>query len=172
MHAPVDAYVALGANLGDPVRQILQALDELAGLPLTRLTARSPLYRSRPVGGPAQPDYVNAVARLATRLTPRALLAHCLAIEARHGRQRLQKNAPRTLDLDLLLFDGLVMDEPGLTLPHPRMHTRGFVLLPLARIAPQAIVPGHGRVIDLLATVDTGDLLQLPELDRRAVVPG
>lgn len=168
MSPPVDVYVALGANLGDPVAQLLQAVDALAALPHTRLMARSSLYRSRPVGGPAQPDYVNAVVWLVSALKPRALLRHCLAIEARHGRERLQKNAPRTLDLDLLLYDGLIMHEPGLTLPHPRMHTRGFVLQPLAEIAPEAVIPGRGAVLELLAAVDTSDLVRLTERPRRA----
>jgi 2-amino-4-hydroxy-6-hydroxymethyldihydropteridine diphosphokinase len=167
----VDCYIALGANLGDPIAQVLRAVEELARLPATRLHGRSSLYRSRPVGGPDQPDYVNAVAHLSTRLAPRELLRHCLAIEARHGRQREGKNAPRTLDLDLLLYDGLVMHEPGLTLPHPRMHQRGFVLQPLAEIAPDAIVPGRGEVRRLLAAVDVSDLVRLSEPGRRVAVP-
>lgn len=170
MPPPANVYIALGANLGDPVEQLLRAIDELSALPHTRLLARSSLYRSRPVGGPAQPDYINAVVHLASALKPRALLRHCLAIEARHGRQRLQKNAPRTLDLDLLLYDGLIIHEPGLTLPHPRMHLRGFVLLPLAEIAPTVIIPGHGAVCDLLAAVDTRDVERLAESPRRLAV--
>lgn len=168
MVAPaIDVFIALGANLADPIGQILGAIEELGRLPDTRLLARSSLYRSRPVGGPAQPDYVNAVARLTTLLTPRELLMHCLAIEARHGRRRDGKNTPRTLDLDLLLYDGLVMHEPGLTLPHPRMHERGFVLRPLAEIAPDAIIPGRGDVRRVLAAVDVSDLVRLSETDRR-----
>ncbi len=165
---PVDVFIALGANLGDPVGQVLGGIEALARLPGTRLAARSSLYRSRPVGGPAQPDYVNAVVRLSTRLPPRALLRWCLAIEARHGRRREGKNTPRTLDLDLLLYDGLIMHEPGLTLPHPRMHERGFVLLPLAEIAPDAIVPGRGGILGLLAAADVSDLVRLNEPGRRA----
>ncbi len=168
---PVQAFIALGANLGDPVGQILQALEELARLPDTRLLARSSLYRSRPVGEPDQPDYVNAVARLGTRLAPRELLAHCLAIEARHGRRRTRRNAPRTLDLDLLLYDGLIMHEPGLTLPHPRMHERAFVLKPLAEIAPAALIPGRGRVSLLLAQVDVQDLALLAEPPHQKALP-
>lgn len=169
--APIDAFVALGANLGDPRRQLLAALEELAALPATRLAGRSPLYRSAPLGGLDQPDYVNAVARLATRLTPRELLEQCLAIETRHGRQRAYKNAPRTLDLDLLLYDGLVMHEAGLTLPHPRMHERAFVLRPLADLAPDADIPGRGRVAVLLAGLDGGDLARLPDPPRQAIAP-
>jgi 2-amino-4-hydroxy-6-hydroxymethyldihydropteridine diphosphokinase len=165
---PVDVFIALGANLGDPLGQVLVAIDELGRLPATRLAARSSLYRSRPVGGPEQPDYVNAVVRLATMLPPRELLRCCLAIEARHGRRREGKNTPRTLDLDMLLYDGLIMHEPGLTLPHPRMHERGFVLLPLAEIAPDAIVPGRGGIRGLLAAADVSDLVRLNEPGRRA----
>lgn len=164
---PVDVFIALGANLGDPVGQILSAVQELARLPATRLHMRSSLYRSRPVGGPEQPDYVNAVARLSTFLPPRELLRRCLAIEARHGRRRDGKNTPRTLDLDLLLYDGLIMHEPGLTLPHPRMHERGFVLIPLAEIAPDALIPGRGDVRTLLADTDISDLVRLDEPARR-----
>lgn len=163
----VDVFMALGANLGDPVAQLLRAVEEMARLPGTRLLTRSSLYRSRPVGGPEQPDYVNAVAWLATTLPARELLQHCLAIEARHGRKRTSKNAPRTLDLDLLLYDGLVMHEPGLTLPHPRMHERGFVLQPLAEIAPDVIIPGRGDVRRLLAAADVSDLVRLSEPGRR-----
>lgn len=164
---PLDVFIALGANLGDPVGQILAAIEALARLPSTRLITRSSLYRSRPVGGPEQPDYVNAVVRLSTFLPPREVLRWCLAIEARHGRRRDGKNAPRTLDLDLLLYDGLVMHEPGLTLPHPRMHERGFVLLPLAEIAPDVIIPGHGDVLRLLSVADVSDLVRLSEPGRR-----
>lgn len=164
---PVDVFIALGANLGDPVGQILSAVEELARLPATRLHTRSSLYRSRPVGGPEQPDYVNAVARLSTFLPPRELLRRCLAIEARHGRRRDGKNTPRTLDLDLLLYDGLIMHEPGLTLPHPRMHERGFVLIPLAEIAPNVLIPRRGDVRALLADTDISDLVRLDEPARR-----
>lgn len=147
------AFVALGANLNDPVRQIEAAISELGSLAETRLLARSGLYASKPAGYVDQPDYVNAVAKLATRLAPSALLTHLLEIERRHGRERTFRNAPRTLDLDILLFDDLQLDEPGLHVPHPRMHERAFVLLPLAEIAPYAILPGHGNVDEALAGV-------------------
>lgn len=163
--AEITAYVALGANLGDPARQVRQAAAELTRLPDTRLLARSSLYLSRPMGFLEQPDYVNAVAALATRLTPRALLAALLEIETRHGRTRAFKNAPRTLDLDLLLYDGLVMREPGLSLPHPRMLERAFVMVPLAEIAPDCRIPGHGLARDHLASLD--GLIRLPEPPAR-----
>jgi 2-amino-4-hydroxy-6-hydroxymethyldihydropteridine diphosphokinase len=171
---PAEAFIALGANLGDPVRQIEQALAELACLPATRLLGRSALYLSQPVGyaglaGHPNPDYVNAVARLGTTLPPGALLAALLDIERRHGRERTFRNAPRTLDLDILLYDDLVMDAPGLHLPHPRLHERAFVLLPLAEIAPDTQVPGRGCVRDLLAGVDCHAVTRLEELPSRAV---
>jgi 2-amino-4-hydroxy-6-hydroxymethyldihydropteridine diphosphokinase len=158
---PAEAFIALGANLGDPAGQIEKALGELADLPDTRLVSRSSPYLSQPVGYGEQPDYVNAVACLSTTLPPRALLAALLEIERRHGRERTFRNAPRTLDLDILLYGGLVMDEPGLHLPHPRLHERAFVLLPLAEIAPHAQVPGRGRVDDLLARVDSRAVTRL-----------
>ncbi len=147
------AYVALGANLGDPATQIEKAFDELARLADTRLLARSGLYTSKPAGYAEQPDYVNAVAKLDTALTPRALLCQLLDIERHHGRQRAFRNAPRTLDLDILLYDDLGVDEPGLRIPHPRMHERAFVLLPLAEIEPKLDLPGHGPIAAALAGV-------------------
>lgn len=157
----VAAYVALGANLGDPARQVERACAELARLPDSRLTALSGLYLSEPEGFADQPDFVNAVAGLQTRLSPRALMTALLDIESRHGRNRAFKNAPRTLDLDLLLYAGLVMHEPGLTLPHPRMTRRAFVLLPLAEIAPHALIPGHGRVDACLSQLSTENITRL-----------
>lgn len=156
------AYIALGANLDDPERQIDIALTELAALPDSALFARSGLYRSKAVGYLDQPDFINAVAGLRTRLSPRALLAALFAIESRHGRDRAFKNAPRTLDLDLLLYDDLVLREPGLSLPHPRMTERAFVLAPLAEIAPDARIPGGGAVGTLLRRLDVDDLSRLP----------
>ena len=114
------------------------------------MRSRSSLYRSAPVGYANQPDFVNAVAQLETGLEPKRLLAGLLAIETRHGRRRSFANAPRTLDLDLLLFGEERIAVPGLTVPHPRMHERAFVLMPLLEIAPQAHIPGHGKAADLL----------------------
>lgn len=161
--ADIAAFVALGANLGDPAGQLQRALAELARLPDTRLTACSSLYLSKPVGFLDQPDYVNAVACLHTRLSPRGMLDRLLEIETRHGRSRAFKNAPRTLDLDLLLYDGLVMHEPGLTLPHPRMLERAFVLVPLVEIAPDCIIPGQGTARQNLACLEPCGLARLPE---------
>lgn len=154
--APAIAYVALGANLENPAAQIRRAMKELEQIADTRVTAQSSLYRTAPVGFLDQPDFVNAVARLETRLSPRALLEALLAIENLHGRRRALPNAPRTLDLDLLLYGNIVIDEPGLQVPHPRLHQRGFVLVPLAEIAADAMVPGRGRVSELLKLVECG----------------
>ena len=144
------AYVGLGANLGEPRRHLEQALRELDEVPLTRVMSRSSLYRSAPLGYADQPDFVNAVAQLETRLPAQGLLAELQAIEARHGRERSFANAPRTLDLDLLLFGDERISEPELTVPHPRMHERAFVLLPLVEIAPDAAIPGRGKASALL----------------------
>lgn len=131
------AYVGLGSNLEDPARQVESALRELDDLPHTRVVKRSSLYRTAPVGYADQPDFVNAVAQLETGLPADRLLDELQALEARHGRVRSFPNAPRTLDLDLLLFGDLVMDSERLTLPHPRMRERDFVMRPLREIAPE-----------------------------------
>lgn len=144
------ATIGLGANLNDPAAQVEYALAELDRLPGARLIARSSLYASAPLGYVDQPDFINAVAQVETSLAPRALLAALLGIEHRHGRERSFRNAPRTLDLDLLLYGDAHFHEEGLTLPHPRMTERGFVLLPLLEIAPDTRIPGHGRAADWL----------------------
>ncbi len=145
------AYVGLGANLGNPGVQLRTALDAMRHIPATRLVKQSSFYRSAPIGYAGQPDFVNAAVDLQTALEPRALLDALLAIERDFGRSRSFANAPRTLDLDLLLYDGRVIAEPGLQVPHPRMHTRAFVLAPLAEIAPDIDIPGHGAIAPLLA---------------------
>ena len=145
------AYVGLGANLGDPRKQLDAALEALGAIPSTRLARHSSCYRSAPVGYTSQPDFVNAVAEIETQLAPRALLDALLGIERTLGRSRSFANAPRTLDLDLLLYGDMVLSEPGLHLPHPRMHTRAFVLAPLAEIAPGTVIPGYGAIAPLLA---------------------
>jgi 2-amino-4-hydroxy-6-hydroxymethyldihydropteridine diphosphokinase len=145
----IRAYIALGANLGDPLAQVRQSVVELGALPQTRLMQCSSFYLSAPVNAEG-PDFVNAVAAVDTRLPASVLLQSLLDIENRHGRARDYRNAPRTLDLDLLLYDGLICSEPGLTLPHPRMHERMFVLLPLLEISPACRIPGRGRVGDWL----------------------
>jgi len=154
MDAIHTAYVALGSNLEEPQHQLQAGFAALARLPGTQLISRSSLYRSAPVGYLDQPDFVNAVAEVRTALTPRALLNALLEIERAHGRVREFPNAPRTLDLDIVLYGEQVVHEPGLSIPHPRLHERAFVLVPLAEIAPDAEVPGRGCVRELLAGVD------------------
>lgn len=148
----VDAFVALGANLGDAQATVRTAMDELGALPHSQLVRRSGLYRSAPVDAPG-PDYLNAVVWLRTELDPHALLAHLQRIENAHGRVRSARNAARTLDLDLLMHGSARIDTPALTLPHPRLHQRAFVLAPLAEIAPDCDLPGLGSVRALLAGV-------------------
>lgn len=155
------AYVGIGSNLEQPREQVLRAFDELAALPATRLVARSSLYRSAPVGYAAQPDFVNAVAALDTELAPERLLAELQRLETGHGRARSFANAPRTLDLDLLLYDDQVLGEAHLVLPHPRMHERAFVLRPLAEIAPEAVIPGRGAAAACLARCTGQDVERL-----------
>jgi len=144
------AFIALGSNLQDPAAQVNRAFDELATLPETRLVRRSSLYRTAPVGYDNQPDFINAAAEVETDLEPLALLQALLSLETGFGRERPFPNAPRVLDLDLLLYDDVVMKTPELTLPHPRMHERGFVLYPLAEIAPGIEISGYGPVLSLL----------------------
>ena len=145
-------FVGLGANLGDAAAQVRGALVQLAALPATRVVAASSLYRSEPVGAQG-PDYVNAVAELRTTLEPAALLAQLQALELRFGRERTYRNAPRTLDLDLLVFGDHCIATPTLTLPHPRMHERAFVLAPLAELAPTWCLADGRTVAAALAAV-------------------
>jgi len=155
------AFVGLGANLGDPVAQVTRAMAALAEIDDTRVVRASSRYRTSPIGHSDQPDYVNAVALLDTGLAPRALLDALLGIEQAAGRERSFRNAPRLLDLDLLLYGDQVIDAPGLVVPHPRMHERAFVLVPLAEIAPDAVIPGHGRAADLLRGLQNQSVREL-----------
>ena len=157
----ITAFVALGSNLGDPASQIRRAMRALAALRGTRLARQSSLYRNPPAGGLDQPEFVNAVAQIETALAARDLLELLLEIERMHGRARDYANAPRTLDLDIVLYGEQVVREPGLAIPHPRMLDRPFVLVPLAEIAPDAVVPGHGRVADLADKLDASSLVKL-----------
>jgi 2-amino-4-hydroxy-6-hydroxymethyldihydropteridine diphosphokinase len=145
---PVRAFVGLGANLGDPQRALHDALAAIAGLPGTQLVASSRIYRSAPVDA-AGPDYLNAVAEVRTRLTAPELLAHLQALEQAAGRERPYRHAPRTLDLDLLLYGEARIASAALTVPHPRMRERAFVLLPLQELAPECVAPGD---LDALAS--------------------
>jgi 2-amino-4-hydroxy-6-hydroxymethyldihydropteridine diphosphokinase len=158
----VTAYVGLGSNLARPRAQLLAAFEALARLPRTRVTGRSGLFRSAPLGHRAQPDFLNAVARLETGLAARALLDALHDIERRAGRRRSFPNAPRTLDLDLLLYGRESIGAPALTVPHPRMHERAFVLRPLAELDAELEIPGRGRVRDLLGACATQDVSPAP----------
>lgn len=140
------AYIALGANLGDPVATVHAAFAALAALPHSRLVQQSPLYRTAPQGIEDQPEFINAAAAVDTTLSPAELLTALLSIETRFGRQRAEKNGPRTLDLDILLYNDWQIREPHLTLPHPRLHLRAFVLYPLADLAPTLALPGRGSL--------------------------
>ena len=161
MAGTVTACIALGSNLEDPREQVRRGFEALATLPQSRLLARSRLYRTSPWGITEQPDFINAAARLETSLTPRALLDALRTIESRAGRVRGVRNGPRILDLDLLLYGDRIVAEPGLVVPHPRLHERAFVLLPLADVAPELEVPGHGRIRDLLARVDASGCMAI-----------
>ncbi|MGQ0751820.1 MAG: 2-amino-4-hydroxy-6-hydroxymethyldihydropteridine diphosphokinase [Betaproteobacteria bacterium] len=158
---PTTAFVALGSNLDRPEHHIARGLREMEALPATTLVRSSALYRSAAVGHRDQPDFINAVAELRTTLAPRALLDHLLAIERAHGRLRAFPNAPRTLDLDIVLYGNRVVREPGLVIPHPRMHERAFVMVPLAEIAPDAVIPGRGSARGLLGGVDGGSVTRM-----------
>ena len=158
---PVRAAIALGANLASPEAQVTRAFDELARLPGTTFIARSSLYRTAPVGYADQPAFINAAALVDTTLSPRALLDGLLAIERAHGRVRDVPNGPRTLDLDVIVYGDRVVDEPGLAIPHPRAHERAFVLAPLAEIAPELRIPGHGLARECLAASDRSGIAKM-----------
>ncbi len=152
---PVIAFVGLGANLGDAPATVREAMRALDVLPQTRLLRASRLYRSRAWGVETQPDFINAVAMLESRLPARTLLDELLAIERAHGRERAAEVrwGPRTLDLDLLLHGDSIIDEPGLRVPHPHLHERAFALLPLVEVAPDAVIPGRGLARDIAAVM-------------------
>jgi len=143
------AFIGLGSNLQAPVRQLQRATTVINELPDTRVLDNSSMYRSAPLGcveqaGLVNPDFVNAVIKIETTLSPQALLQALLDIEHQQGRERTFRNAPRTLDLDVLLYDDMQMHEHGLTIPHPQMHMRAFVLHPLLEISPEIKIPGIG----------------------------
>jgi 2-amino-4-hydroxy-6-hydroxymethyldihydropteridine diphosphokinase len=158
------AYVALGANLGNPAETVSAAIEALAAIPGTRIVAVSSLYRTAPVGLKNQPDFINAVAALEAALTPQQLLDALFEIEARFGRQRSIPNAARTLDLDLLLHGATTLAEAQLTLPHPRMHQRAFVLAPLLEISPDCLIPGLGAAQALFDACRDQQIVRLARL--------
>ncbi|CRI65274.1 2-amino-4-hydroxy-6-hydroxymethyldihydropteridinepyrophosphokinase [Thiocapsa sp. KS1] len=165
--APVAVWIGLGSNLQEPERQVSAAIGELATLPESRLLAASRLYRTAPVGPPGQPDYINAAARLETRLAPQALLAELHRIELAHGRRRDGTRwGPRILDLDILVYGDARIDEPGLTIPHQEMARRAFVLVPLADVAPPELaIPGLGILAELLERCERDGVEPLGDSD-------
>ena len=158
----VRAYIGIGSNLNDPVAQVKEAAEELALLPDSLLVARSSLYRGKPMGPQDQPDYVNAVVALDTLLSPEELLKALQEIEHLQGRTRDTEHwGPRILDLDLLLYGKAVIDKPGLRVPHPGMHERDFVIVPLAEIAGNLNIPGRGLLTSLINQVENHSLKKL-----------
>ena len=155
------AFIALGSNLQNPQAQVKRALQTIANTANIKLIKASSLYKTAPVGYDNQPDFINAVAEIETTLSPLELLRILLAIESAHGRERPFPNAPRVLDLDVLLYENTVINTPELTLPHPRMHLRGFVMLPLAEIAPKISIGQHGHADDLAAKCDNQGVSKL-----------
>jgi dihydropteroate synthase len=160
-----DTVLAVGANLGDRLGTLRAAIRAIGQLPDTEVTAVSPVYETAPVGGPRQPDYLNAVLTASTGLRPRDLLSRLQKIEAGHGRVRETRFGPRTLDIDIVSYSGQVSDDPVLTLPHPRARERAFVLAPWHDIDPEAVLPGGygGRVADLLADTASAGIRRLAE---------
>jgi 2-amino-4-hydroxy-6-hydroxymethyldihydropteridine diphosphokinase len=156
------AYVAIGSNLGSPRDRVLEAMERLAAVSAPNTLLRSHLYLSRPMGPQDQPDFVNAAAGLLTRLGPQQMLAVLLDIERSMGRERCERWGPRVIDLDLVLMVDAAVNEPGLTVPHPGVSIRNFVLYPLADIAPTITIPGIGTVLDLKRSVG-GDGISILE---------
>lgn len=164
---PVDAVLALGSNLGAPQSTLRAAVNDLADLDGVEVVAVSPLARTAPVGGPGQPDFLNAVVLVRTTLSARGLLHAAQSVEARHGRERLERWGPRTLDVDLITYDSTVAATDDLELPHPRAHERAFVLQPWAQVAPDAVLPGlgGGPVAALAATAPDREGIRWLALD-------
>jgi 2-amino-4-hydroxy-6-hydroxymethyldihydropteridine diphosphokinase len=155
--------IALGSNLGDRLDNLQHGLDALFDSPGLTFVAVSPVFETKPVGGPEQPDYLNAALIAQTSLPARAVLERCLGVEASLGRTRTEVWGPRTLDMDLIVYGDQVSEDPELTLPHPRAHERAFVLAPWHAIDPTALIPGRGRVRDLLASVSLAGVNELPD---------
>jgi 2-amino-4-hydroxy-6-hydroxymethyldihydropteridine diphosphokinase len=156
------AVLSVGANLGDRLGTLQGCVQAISRLPDTDVLAVSPVYETAPVGGPPQPDYLNAVLLIRTGLAPRDLLTAIGGIEARFGRVRAERFGPRTLDVDIISYAGQVSDDPELTLPHPRAHERMFVLLPWSDLEPTAELPGHGPIAALAAGLDRAGVRPVP----------
>jgi 2-amino-4-hydroxy-6-hydroxymethyldihydropteridine diphosphokinase len=159
----VNIVLALGSNLGDRLDILQGAVDALTALPAIAVTAISPVYETVPVGGPAQPDYLNAVVLARTTLPPRDLLARLHEIEAAFDRARVVRWGPRTLDIDIITYEGVTSDDPQLTLPHPRAHERAFVLAPWHDVDPAAELPDRGKIADLLDAAGDGGIRRAKE---------
>jgi 2-amino-4-hydroxy-6-hydroxymethyldihydropteridine diphosphokinase len=153
--------IAMGSNIGDRLEYLQGGLDGLFDTPRIRFLAVSPVYETAPVGGPDQPDYLNAVVIAETFMPAQAVLERCLSLEDAYGRVRDERWGPRTLDLDLIVYGDEVSNSPGLTLPHPRAHERAFVLAPWHDADPQAQIPGCGPVADLLAALGTAGVARV-----------
>jgi 2-amino-4-hydroxy-6-hydroxymethyldihydropteridine diphosphokinase len=158
------AVLALGSNLGDRLATLQGAVDSLADTPQIEVVAVSPVFETDPVGGPDQPDYLNAVVVVRTALPPRTLLERGLAVEEAFGRVREQRWGPRTLDVDVIAVGELTVDEPDLAVPHPRAADRAFVLVPWAAADPAAVLPGVGPVRDVVARLDSAGVRPRPDL--------
>jgi 2-amino-4-hydroxy-6-hydroxymethyldihydropteridine diphosphokinase len=159
--------LALGSNLGDRLASLQGGVDALCARPGLSGVQVSPVYETAPVGGPAQPEYLNAVLVAATTLSARAVLDRCQEAENALGRVRTERWGPRTLDVDVIVYGTEVSDDPELTLPHPRAYERAFVLAPWHDVDPGAVIPGRGRVADLLAAVGTADVRLCPDATLR-----
>ena len=162
----ITAFIGLGSNLEEPIQQVRTALEELNEINLTSVVQHSSLYRSDPVGPAGQPDYINAVAEIKTRLEPMPLLRALQSIEQDHDRVRIQRWGPRTLDLDLLIYADQKIDEPDLIVPHIMIAERSFVLFPLAEIAPDIQIPGLAPMAELLKNSSQKGLSKLLDDSR------
>jgi 2-amino-4-hydroxy-6-hydroxymethyldihydropteridine diphosphokinase len=159
--------LALGSNLGDRLASLQGGVGALCARPGLSGVQVSPVYATAPVGGPAQPDYLNAVLVASTTLSARAVLGRCQEAENALGRVRTERWGPRALDVDVIIYGTEVSDDPELTLPHPRAHERAFVLAPWHDVDPGAVIPGHGRVADLLAAVGSAGVRLCPDARLR-----
>ena len=155
------AYIALGANIDAPLVKLQAAIEALKNTPEICVEASSSLYQTAPIGLSGQPDFVNAVVKISTTLEPEALLSTLLTIEHKFGRVRLERNGPRTLDLDILLYEQMIYHSKTLTLPHPRLHLRAFVLVPLAEIAPNLSLPQRGSIQAWLPAVANQAIIRI-----------
>ena len=160
--------LALGSNLGDRLANLQGGVDVLCAGPGLGAVAVSPVYETAPVGGPDQPDYLNAVLVAVTSLPPRAVLDRVRAAEQARQRVRGPRWGSRTLDVDVIVYGDVVSGDPELTLPHPRAHARAFVLAPWHDVDPEAVIPGRGRIADLLAAADTAGIRRRPDARLQA----